>query len=287
MRAELGANGGVAPSLISHPSSLSPTWLVHLGLIPYDEAVALQAAAVIARAAGRIPDLLLLLEHPPVITLGRAAKAGHVLAPPEELAARGIALRETGRGGDVTLHAPGQLVGYPIVDLTPRGRDVHRYLRELEEVLMRALAGWGIDAGRIPTLTGVWVGDDKVAAIGVAVKRWVALHGFALNVSNDLTLFDLIVPCGLAGKGVTSVSRLLGQPMAVEEAASRVTAEWTAVFATHLIEVSRQRLEAVIGSVSSEATTESRNARTIVGSHCEPAPSSRMSAACRGESAER
>jgi lipoyl(octanoyl) transferase len=264
---------------ISHPSSVPHSWLVDLGLVPYDDALALQAAAVAARAEGRLPDLLLLLEHPPVITLGRAAKAAHVLASPAARAACGIELRETGRGGDVTLHAPGQLVGYPIVDLTPRGRDVHRYLRDLEEVLIRAAAGWGIEAGRIPKLTGVWVGDDKLAAIGVAVKRWIAHHGFALNVSNDLALFDLIVPCGLSGKGVTSVSRLHGGPATIEEAASHVTAEWPAVFATHLIEVSRQRLEAVIGSASSEATTESRNTRTTVGSHCDPAPSSRMSAA--------
>jgi lipoyl(octanoyl) transferase len=278
---------GQAAPLVTHSSSLSTAWLVNLGLVGYDDALSIQTRSVAARAEGRIPDLLLLLEHLPVITLGRAAKAAHVLASPAARAACGIELRETGRGGDVTLHAPGQLVGYPIVDLTPRGRDVHRYLRDLEDVLIRAVAGWGIEAGRIPKLTGVWVGDDKLAAIGVAVKRWIAHHGFALNVCNDLALFDLIVPCGLSGKGVTSVSRLHGSPATVEEAASRVTAEWPAVFATHLIDVSRQRLEAVVGSASSEATTASRNTRTTVGSHCEPAPSSRMSAARRGESAAR
>jgi lipoyl(octanoyl) transferase len=261
--------------------------LVDLGLIEYDRAMELQSTAVMARAECRIPDCLLLLEHPSVITLGRGARPGHVLVSAEELVERGIALRETGRGGDVTLHAPGQLVGYPIVDLNARGRDVHRYLREIEEVLIRALCGWGIEARQVPRLTGVWVGEDKVAAIGVAVRRWVAHHGFALNVSTDLSLFDTIIPCGLAGKGITSVSHLLGEVARVGEAVRRVTAEWSAVFATSVTEVSAQRWEAAIGAARSSATTASRNTRTIVGSHCEPAPSSRIDAACRADSAAR
>ena len=267
MRDELVSIRRADSTLIPHPPSLPSTWLVDLGMIAYDQAIAVQTAAVAARAEGRIPDLLLLLEHPSVITLGRAAKTDHVLLSAHELAARQIAVRETSRGGDVTVHAPGQLVGYPIVDLTARGQDVHRYLRDIEEVLIRALSGWGIAAGRIPKLTGVWIGDEKVAAIGVAVKRWIAHHGFALNVANDLTLFDTIIPCGLVGKGVTSISRQLGHDVTVAEAAGRVTAEWTAVFATHLTEISVQRLEAAIDSVSSGATTASRKTLTTVGSH--------------------
>jgi lipoyl(octanoyl) transferase len=266
---------------------MRPAWLVDLGLIDYNRALELQSAAVAARAEIRIPDTLMLLQHPPVITLGRAASPEHVLLSLEELTARGIQARETGRGGDVTLHAPGQLVGYPIVNLNERGRDVHRYLRDLEELLIRSLSGWGIEAGRIPTLTGVWIGDEKIAAIGVAVRRWIAHHGFALNVSTDLTLFEAIVPCGLADKGVTSVARLLGEGIRVEEAASRVTAEWSAVFASRLIPISIQRWEAAIGSAGSSATTASRNTRTTVGSHCDPAPSSRIKAACRADSAAR
>src|SRR4051812_43308057 len=141
----------------------SESWLVHLGLRSYDEALELQLAALQARAEGRAPDTLLLLEHPPVITLGRAAEPANVIASAADLARRGIDRRDTGRGGDVTLHAPGQLVGYPIVDLRERGRDVHRSLRDLEEVLIQALEPWGIMAGRVAGATGVWVGNDKVA----------------------------------------------------------------------------------------------------------------------------
>jgi lipoyl(octanoyl) transferase len=263
------------------------TWLLDLGLIPYDQALELQLAALNARAEERIPDLLLLLEHPPVITLGRSADPANVLAAPAELTRRGIAVREAGRGGDVTLHAPGQLVGYPIVDLRARGQDVHQYLRDLEAVLIQALAGWGIASERVAGATGVWVGSEKVAAIGVGVKRWVTHHGFALNVATDLSLFDTIVPCGLVGKGVTSVSRLLGQEVTVEEAASRVAAAWPAVFATRLVTVPPQRWAAAIGGASSGAMTFSRNTLTSEGSHWEPAPPSSTRAACSGERAAR
>jgi lipoate-protein ligase B len=263
------------------------TWLIHLGLVPYDQALDLQLAALNARAESRVPDLLLLLEHPPVITLGRAADPANVLAAPAELARRGIEIREAGRGGDVTLHAPGQLVGYPIVDLRSRDRDVHRYLRDLEEVLIRTLAGWGIASARIPGATGVWVGSEKVAAIGVGVKRWVTHHGFALNVATDLSLFETIIPCGLVGKGVTSLTRLLGREVRVEEAASRVTAEWPAVFATRLLAVPPQQWARPIGFASSGAITFSRNTPTTHGSHWDPAPPSSTRAACSGESAAR
>ena len=267
--------------------SCTETWLVPLGLIPYEQAEALQLAALHARAQGRVPDTLLLLEHPPVITLGRAARSSHVLAPEAELARRGIELREAARGGDVTLHAPGQLVGYPIMDLRERGRDVHRYLQDLEEVLIRALSGWGIGAGRIAGATGAWVAEKKVAAIGVGVKRWIAWHGFALNVNNDLALFDLIIPCGLANRGVTSVTQLLGRRVEVIEAADRVRAEWPGVFPARLRALSPQQWATALTEADSLATTTSRNTRTSVGSHCVPAPSSSTLTASSGDSAAR
>lgn len=195
-----------------------------LGTVPYAEALELQKALVEARKAGAIPDQLLLLQHPPVITLGVKARSdrSHVLATQENLAHQGVELFETGRGGDVTYHGPGQLVGYPILDLRPDRCDVHRYVRDLEEVLIRVAESFGIQAGRVAGLTGVWVGNDKLAAIGVRISRWTTSHGFALNVGTNLDHFDLIVPCGITNRGVTSLDVLLGRevPMpAVEEAA--------------------------------------------------------------------
>lgn len=192
-----------------------------LGEVPYRKAWDLQREIVRKRAAGEVADTLLLLCHPPVVTLGKAGSVDHLVG---DLAARGVEFVETDRGGDVTFHGPGQIVGYAIVDLTPRGRDLHRFLRDLEEVLIQALAGFGITAGRAPGLTGVWVGEAKVAAIGIRVSRWVTHHGFALNVDTDLSYFDLIVPCGIADRRVTSMAELLGRPIergAVEEALER------------------------------------------------------------------
>ena len=161
---------------------------------------------------------LVLVEHdPPVITLGRGADAAHVVAPRDRLAREGVEIHETQRGGDVTYHGPGQIVGYPILRLDLHGRDVHRYLRDLEETLIRLLARFGIQGERVRGMTGVWVGREKVAAIGVAISRWVTWHGFALNVDPDLAHFGLIVPCGLQGMGVTSLARLLGRAITVAE----------------------------------------------------------------------
>jgi len=161
---------------------------------------------------------LVFVEHdPPVITLGRGADAAHVVAPRDRLAREGVEIHETQRGGDVTYHGPGQIVGYPILRLDLHGRDVHRYLRDLEETLIRLLARFGIQGERVRGMTGVWVGREKVAAIGVAISRWVTWHGFALNVDPDLAHFGLIVPCGLQGMGVTSLARLLGRPITVAE----------------------------------------------------------------------
>ncbi len=199
--------------------------------IPYARALEQQRSLLEARIAARVPDVLLLCEHGPTITLGRGAHAEHLLSRPEDLAIRGVEVFEIERGGDVTWHGPGQLVGYPILDLGPRGRDVHRYLRDLEEVLIRVLAGYGLAGERDPGFTGVWVAGAKVAAIGVKVKRWVTMHGFALNVSCDLQGFRDIVPCGLHGRTVTSMERLLGPACPdLAAVAERLVEEFQAVF---------------------------------------------------------
>jgi lipoyl(octanoyl) transferase len=204
-----------------------------LGRVPYAEALALQRSLVDERRAGRTGDLLLLLEHPHVLTLGVRGDGGrsHILAAPDALAARDVEVHESGRGGDITYHGPGQLVGYPIIDLQPDRCDVHRYVRDLEEVLIRTVADYGIEAGRVDGLTGVWVGREKLAAIGVRIARWVTSHGFALNVTTDLQYFDLIVPCGIADRGVTSLATLLGRPVEQMEVENRVAGHFSEVFA--------------------------------------------------------
>jgi lipoyl(octanoyl) transferase len=203
-----------------------------MGRVPYAEALTLQRSLVEARRAGSIGDTLLLVEHPHVLTLGVRGDGGrgHILAGPDVLAAHGIDIHETGRGGDITYHGPGQLVGYPIIDLNPGRRDVHRYVRDLETVLIRTAADYGIQAGRIEGLTGVWVGDDKLAAIGVRIARWVTSHGFALNVSTNLDHFKLIVPCGIADRGVTSLERLLGRVLEMAEVENRIIEHFCNVF---------------------------------------------------------
>ena len=190
-----------------------------LGVVPYAEALALQRALVEERREGRVPDLLLLLQHPPVITLGVKGDGGrsNVVADSLRLSALGVGISETGRGGDVTYHGPGQIVGYPILDLRPDRCDVHRYVRDLEEVMIRVCADYGVPAGRIQGLTGAWVGNDKIGAIGVRVSRWITSHGFAFNVNTDLRHFDLIVPCGIANRGVTSLQHAVGRSLPMNE----------------------------------------------------------------------
>lgn len=199
-----------------------------LGLVPYADALALQRQLVDERRAGRIEDVLLLVEHPHVLTLGVKGDGGrsHVRAGADVLAACGVEIHEAGRGGDVTYHGPGQVVGYPILDLRPDRCDVHRYVRDLEEVLIRTAADCGVDSGRVEGLTGVWTAPDrsaKLAAIGVRISRWITSHGFAFNVSTDLTFFDLIVPCGISDRDVTSLERLgwRGETAEVEDAIAR------------------------------------------------------------------
>jgi lipoyl(octanoyl) transferase len=207
-----------------------------LGVLDYGAAVDLQRTLVEERRDGRVGDTLLLLEHPPVITLG--AKTGgrrdHLVATTEQLAAAGVAVYETGRGGDITFHGPGQLIGYPIFDLRPDRCDVHRYVRDLEDVLIRAVATFGVVAQRVPGLTGAWVGptgrEEKIGAIGVRISRWITSHGFALNVSTDLEPFKWIVPCGIADRGVTSVERVLDRGVQMSDVADAVARAVAEVF---------------------------------------------------------
>lgn len=203
-----------------------------LGLVPYAAALDLQRHLVEERRAGRVPDTLLLLEHPHVITLGvKLAEArSHVVAAPETLAAQGVEVVEAGRGGDVTYHGPGQLVAYPILDLRPDRQDVHRYVRDLEEAMIRLCAVYGVAADRVKGYSGAWVGDRKIGAIGVRISRWITSHGLAFNVNTDLGLFDLIVPCGIADKGVTSLSRELGRTVPLDEAGDALAATFGRVF---------------------------------------------------------
>jgi lipoyl(octanoyl) transferase len=203
-----------------------------LGMISYGEALDIQNALAEERRFDRVPDVLLLLQHPHVLTLGARGDGGrsHILATPARLADLGVEVYETGRGGDVTYHGPGQLVGYPIVDLKPDRCDVHRYVRDVEEVLIRTVADYGVRATRIPGLTGVWVGAEKIAAIGVRISRWVTSHGFALNVCTDLDYFKLIVPCGIGDRGVTSLETLLGWPVSFDEVQDRTEHYFREVF---------------------------------------------------------
>jgi lipoyl(octanoyl) transferase len=204
-----------------------------LGLVPYLDALAIQRELVEDRRTNRVGDLLLFVEHPHVLTLGVRGDGGrtHILATSEALASRGVEVHETGRGGDISYHGPGQIVGYPIIDLRPDRCDVHRYVRDLEDVLIHTATDFGIDAGRVEGLTGVWVGRDKLAAIGVRIARWITSHGFALNVTTDLEYFNLIVPCGIPDRGVTSLARLLGRPVDRAEVEERIASHFSRVFA--------------------------------------------------------
>ena len=206
-----------------------------LGRVDYAAATALQERLARAVKAGAGREQLLLLEHPPVVTLGRNARDEDLLGGAEALRARGIAVERTNRGGQVTYHGPGQLVGYPILNLSPDRRDVARYLRDIEELLIRTLARFDIAAARVPGLTGAWVGEEKIAAIGVHLSRWVTTHGFALNVTTDVSQFGLIVPCGIRDRGIVSMQSLLGRPVALREVAEALVPEFGALFGRTMI----------------------------------------------------
>lgn len=201
-----------------------------LGRVEYMSCWRLQRELADLRAEGRIGDVLLLLEHPPTITLGRSAQQAHLLASPERLAQMGVAVHAIDRGGDVTYHGPGQLVGYPIVHLADHRKDLHWFLRQIEEALIRALAQLGVSGRRFPPHTGVWVEDEKIAAIGVKISRWVSTHGFALNVQPDLRHFDLIVPCGIREYGVTSLNAVTGHALTLKEVIPPVVRAFAQLF---------------------------------------------------------
>jgi lipoate-protein ligase B len=234
--------------------AMRPCIVVELGLIGYAEAWALQRALVSARKADAVPDVLLLCEHPHVITLGRNGRREHLLASDHVLRQMGVEFRETDRGGDITYHGPGQVVGYPIVKLSEIRRDVAWYVRQLEEAMIRTTADFGIIAMRLEGKTGVWIksanaGDEKLGAIGVHLSRWVTSHGFAYNVSTDLRYFDLIVPCGIADKRATSLEKLLGRAVRCEDAASRLAAHFGEIFTLEMRTATREEFENSYGAL--------------------------------------
>lgn len=204
--------------------------VLDLGVQPFAATLSRQEDLVRRRLAGTIPDTLILVEHPPVVTLGRAKHLSNLRLEPHELARRGIEFFEITRGGDATYHAPGQLVGYPIFDLRLHGQDVLRFCRGMEAALIAALAEFGLTAGTIPGKAGVWVGEKKIASLGISVRRWITFHGFALNVSTDLAGFEVIRPCGEDPGIITSMVACLGCPVSMDEVRQRVAARFADVF---------------------------------------------------------
>jgi len=240
----------------------SKAWLVDLGLISYGPAWDLQRRIVAARKAGAVPDVLLLCEHPHVITLGRNGRNENLLASEHVLRQMGVEFHDTDRGGDITYHGPGQVVAYPILNLAEIRRDLAWYVRQLEEIMMRASADFGVAAERRAGRTGVWVAlpeenEEKLGAIGVHVSRWVTSHGLAYNVSTDLRYFDLIVPCGIAGKRATSLERVLGRRVALSEAGDRIAFHAGACFSRDFQSVPRAALEAALEAFESPALASS------------------------------
>lgn len=213
-----------------------------LGLVKYDEAFRLQKALAAAHELGAPPDVLITLEHPPVLTVGRGADRSNILVPEELLRAEGVEVHQSTRGGDVTYHGPGQLVGYPILDLRRLGLGAAAYVHSLEQVLIDVLAGYGLSARQDPHYIGVWTGSAKVAAIGVAISRGITLHGFALNVNPNLAHFGLINPCGITDKQVTSLSVLLGRTLTVDEVRPRVVAAFARRFGLQVVAVTEAEL---------------------------------------------
>jgi lipoyl(octanoyl) transferase len=239
-------------------------WVFDGGFLPYARAFELQRRLVEARKAEAIPDVLFLCEHPHVITLGRNGKTEHLRVSDRVLAQMNVEFQPTDRGGDITYHGPGQIVGYPILDLTAHRRDVRWYVNQLEEVMIRATADLGVRGKRVVGCHGVWIdtpsGEEKLAALGVHLSRWVTSHGFAYNVSTDLRYFDLIVPCGIAGKRATSLERVLGRQLTIEEARDRLTAYFGQVFGRNLAVVSRELLEeALAAHLAPEASIFEQN----------------------------
>jgi lipoyl(octanoyl) transferase len=234
--------------------------IIDLGMMEYNAAWALQRRVVAARKAGAVPDVLLLCEHPHVITLGRSGKLANLRASDHVLRQMGVSFFETDRGGDITYHGPGQLVGYPILNLAEIRRDVAWYMRTLEEAMIRATAEFGISSRRVPGRTGVWADvaaaeEEKLAAIGVHLSRWVTSHGFAYNVSTDLRYFDLIVPCGIADKRATSLEKLMGRGVEIKEVSPRIVAHLGELFGLDLREAKRDALDALLREYEEQLVT--------------------------------
>jgi len=233
-------------------------WLVDLGLLPYGPACELQRRLLEARKAHAIPDVLLLCEHPHVITLGRSGGREHLLASDRRLAEMSIELHSADRGGDITYHGPGQIVGYPILDLTEHQRDVRWYVEQLEELMIRTSADFGLSARRVKGQHGVWIdaptGEEKLGALGVHLSRWVTSHGFAYNVSTDLRYFDLIVPCGIADKRAISLEGALGHSIALEEVRDRIVAHFAATFGVAMKRISSEELTKALRSAPAMAS---------------------------------
>ncbi len=235
----------------AHKSKGGFLFLLNLSAEPYQKALDLQHRLVAARREGQIGDVLILLEHPPVITLGRRGDKRNIVASPELLARLGIEVHRVERGGDVTYHGPGQLVGYPILDLRGHRQDVGWYMHSLEEVLIRALSDFGVEGGRLEGRIGVWIGDKNIAALGARIEEWITYHGFALNVCPNLSHFDLIVPCGYRGMGVTSMEEVLGETPGMSEVRSSVAQRFGQVFGVEIREAALEELFARRGDFGS------------------------------------
>lgn len=220
--------------------------VVNLGRTKYADAWELQKQIFSARLNQRISDVLLLTEHDHVYTLGKAADGNHLLAKDEELSKKGVDVFWIDRGGDITYHGPGQIVGYPIIDLNQHYNDIHRYLRDIEEVILRTLHEYGIAAGREPEYTGVWVKDEKIAAIGVKVSKWITMHGFAFNVNTDLSYFDRIIPCGIFHKGVTTLKNLVGKEIELVTVHQQLINHFASLFHWEVKQISREELTTML-----------------------------------------
>ena len=231
--------------------------IISLGIEPYKKIWDFQHQLHKLRVDGKIDDVFILLEHSNVYTLGKVANRDHLLVSPQKLTEEKIDLFEIDRGGDITYHGPGQIVGYPIIKLDDLYQDIHRYLRELEEVIIQTLKSYGVRGERHPKFTGVWVGNEKIAAIGIKVSRWVTMHGFAFNINTDLNYFGKIIPCGISDKGVTSLEKILGQKQSIEEVKKNLMDNFMKIFNYHefiisysIEEFSKSQIEKLLEGVN-------------------------------------
>ncbi len=253
------------PSIFDIGMTLSRDCIaVCYGSVSYGKALDLQMKICDAKKRGFDKDVVLLLEHPPTITLGRNASEKNLLVNESFLRAKGVDLFHVDRGGDITFHGPGQLVGYPILALKAGERDVHAYMRNLEASLIRLLGAYGITGERDPRYTGVWTSGGKIAAMGVHISRWITRHGFALNVNTDLSFYDLIVPCGIVGKRVTSMQKLLERPVPVGDVAERYLPEFSAIFGRTMIRMSEEELLDVLTSRIEGSAEQEACVKTVV-----------------------